>query len=235
MKLGKIDLTAAHGLLAGIAVVIAALVFLWWPGRDPWQPPQPLPPDAKAIAAVKIDLPNSETAQLRETVERPLFSETRRPPPPPPPPGKAPEPDPLEKVRIHALIGGADGKGVAILEADGKTQRVKVGSTYGPWSLKAIKGKTVVFARGNETREAHMVHLAYAAPPPPPPPEAPAKNAPQAAGAAPAGGQPGAPGAAGTPAAPTAPAATNPPTGKEPTGLLKNILDRQKRLAEKQR
>lgn len=238
------NIAPLHVLLAAIAATGSGLGYLWWPDRDPWAPPAAKVPDAQTLGATRLEFATADPARLRETMERPLFAETRRPPPPPEPVKKeAPEPpDPMRNVRLHALISATDGTGVAIIQANGKMERVKVGSQFGPWTFQAIEGKKALFKRGGKsgrTTELVMVHLA----PPAAAAAAPAAKAPAAA----PDGSAGLP-ASDAPAPATAPPAGTPPpvapnaapasgttpmvNGAPAEGLVKQMLERRKRREE---
>ena len=78
-------------LIALSLVLLLALAWLWFdtdgkPRNVHWQPPSPHKPD---FAGMIPPLPQQDPADLNRfvaTLERPLFSPSRRPPPPPPPP-----------------------------------------------------------------------------------------------------------------------------------------------------
>ena len=70
---------------------------------------------------------------------------------------------------------------------DGKVRRIKIDETVGPWTLKSVDGRYVVFGQGDETRKLRLEYARLA----PPVPQA----APPPAGSPPAQGS----GNAGTP------------------------------------
>ena len=145
-------------------------------------------------AAIKPDLANPDAqVEPRESasvssflgmLERPLFSPSRRPPPPPPPPKpvQQPEEDPFTNIQLQGLYAGPSGSGGILVRVDGKTRSIPVGAMLGPWTIKSIDGREVLFTRGDESRRLRLIpaKLANAAPPPP---RAAAPGAP--AGAAP--------------------------------------------------
>ena len=115
----------------------------------------------------------------------------------------------------YALAAGSDGamwvtlvhRG-AIARVEGKTRRIKLSETVGDWSLKEVRPRDVVFARGTETRVVSL---------------RPANQANQARQAAPrpafsAPVWPGSPAAAAPAPAPAAAAAQPPPTQTPPAG-----------------
>lgn len=230
-------LAPLHVLLAGIAASGSGLGYVWWPERDPWVAPPAKVPDAQTLGATRLEFATANPAQLHETSERPLFAETRRPPPPPEPVKKeAPEPpDPMRNVKLHALISATDGTGVAIVQANGKMERIKVGSQFGPWTFQAIEGKKALFKRGGKngrTTELVMVHLAPPAAAAVAPPAKPAAAAASPDGAAaPAAGAPAAPPPDAPPPAANPAAANGTPmvNGAPAEGLIKQMLERRKR------
>jgi hypothetical protein len=94
-------------------------------------------------------------SELQTTVDRPLFSPSRRPPPPPvaaavvasplpPPPPAEPERPPL------ALLGTIVGEieiAVFLDETTKDTVRLKVGQNHGGWTLRSVRGREVDFER----------------------------------------------------------------------------------------
>ena len=92
-------------------------------------------------------------AHLRTTVERPLFSPSRRPPPPPlaAPPVIAsalPPPRPVEPKRppfelLGTVIGERNKTAVFLDETTKDTFRIKVGEDHGGWTLRSVHGRQV--------------------------------------------------------------------------------------------
>ena len=110
MKQYTIRIVGAVLLLLG-----AALAWLWFDANGAlrnvrWQEPEPHQPDFSSMVA---QLPSQEPTDLSRfvaTLERPLFSPSRRPPPPPPPPTVAPPPpppDPLANIHLFGVFAGA--------------------------------------------------------------------------------------------------------------------------------
>jgi hypothetical protein len=176
---------SATTLLVGLNVLLVCLLAWLW--IDPqgglrgvhWQPPAPIRPELGALSATAIGREDADVARFMAILDRPVFTPGRRPPPPP----KAAAPvvaDPLEGVHLYGLFSGPEGGGI-IVKVDGKTRRVKLSEAVGEWSLKEIRAREVVFARGAETRVIPLVAARQAA--------APAAAVPSAAG-----GQPTLPG-----------------------------------------
>ena len=175
-------------ILVAIGAVLALVLAWMWFGADGkprnvhWQPPQPLQPD---FAGMVPPLPAQESTDLNRfvaTLERPLFSPTRRPPPPPPPPVVAPPPpppDPLAKIQLFGIFSQEGGGGGIIARVDGKLQRVRVQEKIGNWVVKSVANRSVTLVSGGRTRVLELVHA-----------KAPAAGAPGSAAAAPAGAPP---------------------------------------------
>ena len=153
-----------------------------------WTPPaavtpglssdDPLPSLAKAV----------DVNLFAATLERPLFSPSRRPPPPPKKEEeqKPPEPDPFEGVHLFGLYGGdgSDDSPTGMLaRIAGKVRRISVKDSLGSWTLERIEDRAAIFVKNGEERKLDLVF----AKPAPPPKAAPAPGAP---GAAPAAGAP---------------------------------------------
>lgn len=145
-----------------IATLLIALISLWVDreGRVRgvhWVRPTPMLLD---VAGMVPTLPEriAEQGGVLETLERPLFSPSRRPPPPPPP--SSPPADavmPLTGVHVYGLYG-VDRNGGAILGVDGKSQRVKVNDTIKGWKLVSIGDRSLDFVRGGRQQVLELVH-----------------------------------------------------------------------------
>ena len=133
-----------------------------------WQPPLPQKPEFSDAGASLSPLGVVSVGSFMATLDRPLFSPSRRPPPPPPPVNAAvPEPDPLANIQLQGVYSGSGGGGI-FAKIDGKDRRLAIGATLGSWSVKSIDNREVTFVRGDETRVLRLVpsRLAVAAPPP---------------------------------------------------------------------
>lgn len=160
-------------ILVGLILVLALVLAWLWVGTDgklrnlQWQAPEPHKPD---FASMIPQLPQPDAADLNRfvaTLERPLFSPSRRPPPPPPPPVVAPPPpppDPLANIHLFGVFGGAEGTGGIIARIDGKPKRVRIDENIGAWRLKSIANRDVTLVRGSEVRVLNLVHARVAAP-----------------------------------------------------------------------
>ena len=152
-----------------------------------WAPPRPLPPEIKIPAAMEQAGAGS-TSDFAQILARPLFAPDRRPPPPPAPPAPPapiPPPDPRANIQIQGIFSGANAGIMA--RVDGKVRRIKIDEAVGPWTLKSVEGRDVIFGQGDETRKLRLEYARLAPP---------ILQAPTAAAGSPPG-QP--PGYAGTP------------------------------------
>lgn len=112
------------------------------------------PPAAPESSAT---LPNPLAAQplehLSATVDRPLFSPSRRQPAPPPPPlAKAPEPPappppPPDLVLSGIVMDGEGARAVVRVGAEKKNIRAQIGDDIGGWMVSQIEGRRLVLSR----------------------------------------------------------------------------------------
>ena len=144
-------------LLAGLNVLLGlGLAWLWFDASGElrgvtWQAPAPRKIDFLAMVP---DLPpptSADVSQFLGILERPIFALTRRPPPPPAPPPPPPPPDPLADLQIYGLVSAGKVSGI-LAKIEGRTRTVRVDEAVGPWTLKTIKDREVVFANGAQTR-----------------------------------------------------------------------------------
>jgi|HubBroStandDraft_6_1064221.scaffolds.fasta_scaffold206881_2 hypothetical protein len=128
---------------------------------------------------------------LSQTVERPLFSPSRRPPPPvlaaaPVPPAK-PLPPPVAEPEhplltlLGTVVGGAEGIGIFLDETSHDVIRLKTGEVHGGWMLRSVHGRAADFERGDRRQAT----LAFPAPGVEPTTPSPGPDASVAARAAP--------------------------------------------------
>jgi hypothetical protein len=99
---------------------------------------------ANPVAAQSLD-------QLSSTLERPLFSPSRRPPPPPPPvaqapPPPAPPPPPPNLVLFGVVMDGEGARAVVRSGADKKLVRAQIGDEIDGWKVSQIEGRKVVLS-----------------------------------------------------------------------------------------
>jgi hypothetical protein len=112
------------------------------------------PLDDPALGAKAEPLQIPPVVAYREVVERPLFTDSRRPP------EKAPE-EVAESKRIAQLVGKWKVTGIVVagdhsfahVEAstDHKTVRLQVGMMLDGWKLEAIRADGIVFRSGAES------------------------------------------------------------------------------------
>ena len=214
------------GLIALCALLAAALALLWLlPNgqgrlRHAWVAPSA---QAPALDSLAVPLPSPAPLPLASyavTLQRPLFTESRRPLPAAGvnAAAQAPAaPDELEKSQLLGLISGPSFVGI-MARIDGQVRTVRRGDNIGPWTLRAIRDREVVFTQGDHERVLKLdyAHATASVSAPAGPVAAPTGPATQGkpAPAAPAKPAPAtvAPPAPVTPPAPVAP--SNAPTSR---------------------
>lgn len=142
-------MTASRVLVLLIAVLFAALAWVWIEPLGPWQPPQPIVPE---VSHVQNEAVGAAPAQLADALARPVFWASRRP-----------EAEPAEAVpgfadnaRLLGLIGQG-GNAVAIVNFDGKTTRLVPGKSVGGWRFEGLDAGNAVFSRaGSENQRLAM-------------------------------------------------------------------------------
>jgi hypothetical protein len=129
---------------------LTAVFLLCWPAAV-------LAADAAALAPNQRDgLPNPLAAQSMEglsaTVDRPLFSPSRRAPAPPPvPAAQAPAPPPPPApppnvVLVGIVMDGESARAVIRAGADKKILRARIGDDVGGWKVSQIEGRKLVLS-----------------------------------------------------------------------------------------
>jgi len=147
-------------VLIGLNALLAALLVTLWVGRDGklrkmrWAEPVAVKPDLQAMVPVLARPGADSAAQFVATLDRPLFSPTRRPPPVVP--VQAPPPDPLANIQLFGVYAGADGGGI-IARVDGKMRRARINEKIGDWTIKEIADRNVTFVRGGESRVVRLI------------------------------------------------------------------------------
>jgi general secretion pathway protein N len=130
---------------------IALLLLLCWSvalGAD-----APAPAQDSSSAALPNPVAAQSLERLSATVDRPLFSPSRRPPAPPPPPvARAPEPPALPPPPPDLVLSGIvmDGEGaraVVRVGAEKKNKRAQIGDDIGGWMVSQIEGRRLVLSR----------------------------------------------------------------------------------------
>lgn len=159
-----------HALIV-LNVLLAAVLAWLWVDQDgrlrdvTWAPPVAIKPDFSTAPRASSRPPRVDMSLVVATLDRPLFSPSRRPPPPVVAASAAPEPppDPLANVLIQGLYSGA-GTGGIIASVDGVSKRISINEKIGDWTLKSIEERDVKFVRNDESR---VVQLLRARPPAP--------------------------------------------------------------------
>jgi hypothetical protein len=135
---------------------------------------------AAVAGPLRVTLP--PLAALSETIERPLFSETRRPPEVESDdalvsPAEAPV-EPSAKFVLFAIIITDDERAVLVANPQGgEPIRVAEGDTIAGWQLDSVKNDRAIFSMEGEIQE---VALRTFGPPPPPRPQRPTATPPRA-------------------------------------------------------
>ena len=117
-----------------------------------------------ALDSLAVPLPSPAPLPLASyavTLQRPLFTESRRPLPAAGvnAAAQAPAaPDELEKSQLLGLISGPSFVGI-MARIDGQVRTVRRGDNIGPWTLRAIRDREVVFTQGDHER---VLKLEYA-------------------------------------------------------------------------
>ena len=128
---------------------LTAVSLLLWPAAV-------LASDAATSQSQRDRLPNPLAAQSMEglsaTVDRPLFSPSRRAPAPPPvPAAQAPAPPPPPApppnvVLVGIVMDGESARAVIRAGADRKIVRARIGDDVGGWKVSQIEGRKLVLS-----------------------------------------------------------------------------------------
>ena len=159
-------------VLLVLAALLAALLAWQWFDRQGqlrgmrWEPPPPVHPELGFAAPALPAIQPADAGQFLATLERPLFSPSRRPPPPPLPAvvQASPPPDPFAGLTLMGLYTAEDGVSGLLARVEGKVRRIAVNEALGGWTLTALRDRQAVFRRTNEER---VIDLAVARPAPP--------------------------------------------------------------------
>lgn len=167
---------------ASVQVLLGgALAWVWFTPQlqikdSEWQPPEPVKVDIQALLPKQVEaLPpeaRKEEQLLLQMQERPLFALSRRPPPPPPPPPPPkkqeppPEPDQWAMAKVSGLFDGTVTG--AIVQYDGKEQRLMVGQSLGGWKLLRVQGREIELERNGVQRKLSLTRAALEKGPPVP-------------------------------------------------------------------
>ena len=156
-----------------LAAVLSAFLGWLWVGADgnlrntAWQAPAPMAPDLGG-EAVHLPAAKSEDASMfMATLDRPLFSPSRRPAPPAPKEGDAKTaPDPLASLHLYGLYTTEQGSSGMLARVDGQVRRIGVNEVLGGWTLHSVREREreVTLTRDGEER---VISLAISRPPQP--------------------------------------------------------------------
>jgi len=124
-----------------------------------WVAPKALSPD---ITLPANSSGAADLAQFAVILERPLFAPDRRQPPPPAPPAPPPPPDPLANIQISGIFTG-DNAGI-LARVEGKLRRIKLNEAIGPWTLKSIDDRDILFSQGDQDRKLRLNYAKIAPP-----------------------------------------------------------------------
>ncbi len=147
-----------HALVALNVLLAGLLVWLWVAPdgrlRDvTWTSPAAVKPDFSSAPRASSGTGHTDMALVMATLDRPLFSPTRRPPPPvvAASAGAEPQPDPLRNVSIQGIYLGSEAGGI-IAKVDGISKRILINEKIGDWTLSSIDERDVKFVRNEESR-----------------------------------------------------------------------------------
>lgn len=146
-------------ILLGIdAALVVAIAVLWAVGDTRWSSPVAQGPEPSSLQPRKIDREVMDLASLSETLDRPVFEESRRrPPPQAADTASAPsELDPLQGVTLLGVFTVGKEQHL-MLRAENKVTRLKRGDAFGPWTVLAADEGSVTFVQGSEKRQLELV------------------------------------------------------------------------------
>ena len=121
-----------------------------------WQAPAPLTTNYLEMLPLLPEPARVPTSRFMALLERPLFSETRRPPPPPPPPPPPVPVDVLSNAQLSAIYAGEQLTGV-IINVNGKNRRVRLNESIDGWVLRSVQGRVVTFDYGGQQRQLQLM------------------------------------------------------------------------------
>lgn len=145
-------------ILLGIdAALVVAIAALWAVGDTRWSPPVSQGPEPASLQPGRIDREVMDLASLSETLDRPIFEESRRRPPPQAAAAPEPsEPDPLQGVTLLGVFTVGKEQHL-MLRTENKVTRLKRGDAFGPWTVLAADERSVTFSQGSEKRQLELV------------------------------------------------------------------------------
>ena len=121
-----------------------------------WRAPTPLATNYQEMLPLLPEPARVPTSRFMALLERPLFSETRRPPPPPPPPPPPVPVDVLSSAQLSAIYAGEQLTGV-IINVNGKNRRVRLNESIDGWVLRSVQGRVVTFDYGGQQRQLQLM------------------------------------------------------------------------------
>ena len=143
-------------ILIALNALLAAMLLALWVGRDGhlrnvrWSEPAAVKPDFSSMVPALAPPGSDSASQFVATLDRPLFSPSRKPPPVTA--GQAaPPPDPLANIQLFGVYAGSGGGGI-IARVDGKMRRARINEKIGDWTIKEVVDRNVTFVRGDESR-----------------------------------------------------------------------------------
>ncbi|MFM2450595.1 MAG: hypothetical protein RIS44_3045 [Pseudomonadota bacterium] len=142
-------------LLNGI--LLGGLLFMWFDRSGQiknvgWKPPAPFVNDyTGSKPSIGIDS-QIDLSQFVATLERPLFSNNRRPLPKPVVVAAVPAVvDPLENMHVTGLYAAGQAGGL-LVRIDGIAKKVLVGEMIGPWTVKEVTSTVATLIQADQTR-----------------------------------------------------------------------------------
>ncbi|MDL2339415.1 MAG: hypothetical protein QFE16_16390, partial [Pseudomonadota bacterium] len=152
-----------HALVVLNLLLAGVLVWLWVDQDGQlrnvrWTPPLAIKPDFSTAARASSKPHPTDMTLVLATLERPLFSPSRRPPPPvvAAPLAAEPVPDPLGNVLIQGIYSGTETGGI-IANVGGISRRISINEKIGDWTLKSIDERDVKFVRNDESRVVQLL------------------------------------------------------------------------------
>ena len=141
------------GLGSGLVLLIIVILIEWFAFRHSLAQENKTSrgPNPQTLgAAVSLEgLALPPVHDFSETVERPLFMETRRPSPPPPP-GPPPRSEPPAPVsfQLMGVIESPKGRLALIAEAKGKYRRLRLKDAIDGWEVTEIRDDRLFLEQG---------------------------------------------------------------------------------------
>ena len=149
-------------ILAFACLGLAVLLAGQWINRQGqlrnthWQAPAPLTTNYLEMLPLLPEPARVPTSRFMALLERPLFSETRRPPPPPPPPAPPVPVDVLSNAQLSAIYAGEQLTGV-IINVNGKNRRVRLNESVDGWVLRSVQERVATFDYGGQQRQLQLM------------------------------------------------------------------------------